>query len=64
MTHIASFGFVSTPEKFIYFHFTLFEMNFRDFCKILVPEVTGNLSPRKSKNIPIVSEFNESFLGH
>ena len=48
MVHIASFGSVSAPK----------------IEKNLVVGVTDNLSPRKSKNFPFVSEFDETILGH
>ena len=48
MVHIALFGSVSAPK----------------IEKNLVLAVTGNLSPRKSKKFPFVSEFDETFLGH
>ena len=48
MFHIASFGSVSAPK----------------IEKNLVLGDTGNLSPRKSKKFPFVSEFDETFLGH
>ena len=70
MIHIASFRFVSA--RIIYFfsiHFILNELSsshfldFRDFRKKLVLEVIDNLSPRKSEKFPLVSEFDETFLG-
>ena len=48
MVYIASFGSVSAPK----------------FEKNLGLGVIDNLSPRKSKKFPFVSEFDETFLGH
>ena len=48
MVHIALFGFVSALK----------------IEKNLVIGVTDNLSPRKLKKFPFVSEFDETFLGH
>ena len=70
MTHIAScvhlsFSSVSAPKQFILnelssSHFPTSEI----FVKILSLESLTTYHPKNRKNIPTISEFDETFLGH
>ena len=77
MAHIAScvhllFGSMSTPKQFIYFQFNLFLNELSSsyfltsniFVKISSLESLVTYHPENRKNIPTVSEFDETFLGH
>ena len=76
MAHIApcihiSFRFVSAPET-IYFFLVQFILNELSFSHFLTSEIFVKISsveslatyhPENHKNIPIVSEFDETFPG-
>ena len=72
MAHITSFEFVSTLKKIIYFsvHFILNELisihflTSEIFVKISSLKSLMTYHPKNRKNIPFVSEFDETFLGH
>ena len=77
MAHIAPyvhilFGSMSTPKQFISFQFNLFlnELSLsyfvtsNIFVKISSLDSLATYHPENRKNIPTVSEFDETFLRH
>ena len=72
MTHFASFGSVYIPKQFLSFQFNFF-LNELSSSHFLPSEIFVKISSLKSlmayhpenrEIIPLVSEFDETFLGH
>ena len=71
MAHIFSFRSVFIPKIYLFLvHFILNELSsshfltFEIFIKISSLKSLATYHPENPKNIPLVSEFDETFLGH
>ena len=72
MAHITSFGSVFTPKQFISFQFNFFLnelssshfLTFEIFVKISSLKSLATYHPENRKNILLVLEFDETFLGN